>query len=60
MCLADDAAGCGAALPEPGVEVCSGVDDDCDGSVDEGFGVGEGCAVGVGACRVEGWCGARG
>ena len=37
-----------------GEERCNGLDDDCDGMSDEGFGVGEGCALGVGACRVEG------
>ncbi len=30
-------------------ELCSGVDDDCDGATDEGFAIGEAC-VGVGAC----------
>jgi hypothetical protein len=37
-----------------GVEICNGADDDCDGETDEGLGVGDACAVGVGACRVEG------
>jgi hypothetical protein len=43
---------CGAL----GVELCgNGVDDNCDCAVDEGFeSVGEPCADGVGACRVEG------
>jgi hypothetical protein len=37
------------------VEQCNGLDDDCDGTIDNGFaGVGDDCAVGVGACRVEG------
>ena len=27
----------------PGVEVCNGVDDNCDGQIDEGFGVGQAC-----------------
>ncbi len=35
-------------------ETCNGRDDDCDGEIDEGFGLGEPCAVGVGACRAEG------
>ncbi|MDY0059580.1 MAG: C-type lectin domain-containing protein [Myxococcota bacterium] len=34
---------------EPLVELCNGADDDCDGEVDEGFGVGEAC-TGAGEC----------
>ena len=37
-----------AGIPRP--EGCNGVDDDCDGAVDEEFAVGEPCRVGVGAC----------
>jgi MYXO-CTERM domain-containing protein len=33
-----------------GVETCNGKDDNCNGLVDGPFGVGVGCAVGVGAC----------
>ncbi len=34
------------------VEVCNGVDDDCDGLVDEGFaGVGDPCTTGTGMCE---------
>ena len=32
-------------------EVCDRRDEDCDGRVDEGFGVGAACSDGVGACR---------
>lgn len=39
---------------EPQAEVCDGVDNDCDGEVDEGFDAGEACSDGLGACRVEG------
>ena len=45
-----------AAAVHPGAEeVCNYTDDDCDGTIDEGFaGIGESCFVGVGACRREG------
>ncbi|MEZ4436421.1 MAG: MopE-related protein [bacterium] len=53
VCLDDVGVCFGEALPAA-PEGCNGVDDDCDGRVDEGLGLGEGCAVGVGACRAEG------
>jgi uncharacterized repeat protein (TIGR01451 family)/MYXO-CTERM domain-containing protein len=40
-------------IPE-GVEVCDGFDNDCNGGLDEGFGVGDPCMVGVGACSAMG------
>jgi len=46
---------CGATPGTPGVERCgNGIDDDCDGDVDEGFVVGAPCVVGTGVCRSEG------
>ncbi len=35
-------------------EACNGIDDDCDGRSDEGFGVGAPCAVGTGICAGPG------
>ena len=37
-----------------GEEICNGVDDNCNNEIDEGFGVGSGCAVGAGACTRNG------
>jgi hypothetical protein len=40
---------------QPGApETCNGLDDDCNGALDEGFGVGDICDVGVGACLASG------
>ena len=35
-------------------ETCDGTDENCDGSIDEGFGLGDACNVGVGACAADG------
>lgn len=49
-----------AAVPEPTEEICNGIDDDCDGDIDEdfitidGLKVGDACANGVGACAQPG------
>ena len=53
-CTANGSAGCNAPAVTPGTESCNGVDDDCDGTVDDGFGVGQPCSVGVGACARAG------
>jgi hypothetical protein len=43
-------------IPAPdGIERCNGIDDNCNGQIDEGFpGVGNPCNVGVGACARSG------
>ena len=46
---------CNAPAAVPTVDVCNGEDDDCDGDVDEGFGVGTPCTSGDGACQVSGF-----
>jgi len=52
QCSADgDSVVCGAERVEPGVEVCDGRDNDCDGSTDDGFvGLGQVCQAGRGLC----------
>ena len=45
---------CDAEAGTPVTERCNGVDDDCDGAIDEDFEPGAPCAVGVGACRAWG------
>ena len=52
-CTADGAGvECDVTAGTPGVEVCNAADDDCDGSTDEGFGVGGLCdGVDADLCR---------
>jgi hypothetical protein len=45
---------CDATPGTPGVEVCNGLDDDCNGAIDNVAGVGVACTVGVGACQEAG------
>lgn len=46
---------CSQEASEPVAEVCNGVDDDCDGRVDEEVpSVGNGCEIGRGRCRSQG------
>jgi len=42
----------GSCVPDnsPTAELCNGVDDDCDGTTDEGFDIGASCSAGTGAC----------
>ncbi|MBI4953951.1 MAG: DUF11 domain-containing protein [Myxococcales bacterium] len=41
-------------LPGTQTETCNALDDDCDGTADDGFNVGQPCTVGVGACEASG------
>jgi hypothetical protein len=55
VCTADGGATvCNAPLPTAAPETCNGQDDDCDGEVDEGLGVGAPCVAGAGICEAKG------
>ena len=45
---------CNAQAGQPTAETCNGLDDNCDGAVDEGFSLGAPCSVGIGACVASG------
>jgi hypothetical protein len=56
ICAADGkSAVCNATPGNPTPELCgNGIDDNCNGSTDEGFDVGVACTVGIGACQRSG------
>ncbi len=54
ICGDDGPAVCSAEPGAPVREVCNGIDDDCDGTTDEGFAVGSPCSAGIGECQTEG------
>jgi Notch-like protein len=41
---------CNAVAGQPRAELCDTRDNDCDGTVDDGFAIGSACSAGVGAC----------
>ncbi|MBM4380130.1 MAG: hypothetical protein FJ086_12680, partial [Deltaproteobacteria bacterium] len=54
-CLPDGGAACSAPVIAAGTEQCNGLDDDCDGVADEGYGVGQPCTNGqAGVCLRSG------
>ncbi|MGK0360111.1 MAG: YD repeat-containing protein, partial [Bradymonadia bacterium] len=54
MVCADGAMACDAVAGMGTPEICNGIDDDCDGSGDEGFGLGEPCQTGAAVCVSDG------
>lgn len=53
-CDALGGAGCNATIGMPTPELCDGLDNDCDGTNDNGLGLGNTCTVGLGACAASG------
>lgn len=57
QCAGLNSSACDAVAGMPSAEACDGIDNNCDGAVDDGFNVGEACKVGVGACQASGTIG---
>ncbi|MFN3202856.1 MAG: MopE-related protein, partial [Bradymonadia bacterium] len=54
ICGQDGNPTCDAQPTQPRAELCNGLDDDCDGQIDNGLGLGSSCTVGRGACQARG------
>jgi len=54
VCDGLDSTACDAVPGDPSEEVCDSLDNNCDGSTDEGFDLGGACMSGVGECAVTG------
>ena len=55
VCAADGSARCEASTPAAAAEACDGIDDDCDGRVDETYPtLGAVCQAGLGRCAAPG------
>jgi len=54
VCDGSGGATCNAVPGAPTTETCDGIDNDCDGTADNGFNLGMTCMNGVGACQSAG------